>query len=64
MKYLNLTNIIKLLFFTALIFTALILGENFFKPIVIAMLLSMLFLPLCQRFEKWGLHRGLAAAIC
>lgn len=64
MKYLNLTNIIKLLFFTALIFTALILGENFFKPIVIAMLLSMLFLPLCKRLEKWGLHRGLAAAVC
>ncbi|MEX0968114.1 MAG: AI-2E family transporter [Bacteroidia bacterium] len=39
-------------------------GSNIFIPLALAGLISILLFPLCQRLEKWGIHRILAIIIC
>jgi predicted PurR-regulated permease PerM len=63
---------VKLAFYArlALILHALILilflmhfGKTIIIPLFFALLISLALYPLCLQFEKWGLHRGLSAAI-
>lgn len=60
----SLTRSLKVLLLISVIITALILGEAFFKPLVLSALFAILFLPLCKWMEKKGLPRGVAACIC
>lgn len=60
--------ILRILLFLFLIITSLYFGivglteaKTFLAPIVIALLLAMLVLPLADKFESWGLQRGWAA---
>ncbi len=64
MRAFSLSQIVNATILIAIIITALILGETFFKPMVLAALLAMLFLPLCRWLENKGLQRGLTAIIC
>lgn len=63
---------VKLAFYArlALILHALILilflmhvGKTIIIPLFFALLISLALYPLCRQLEKWGLHRGLSAAI-
>lgn len=63
---------VKLAFYArlALILHALILsmlimhlGKTVIIPLFFALLISFALLPVCRQLEKWGLHRGIAAAI-
>jgi predicted PurR-regulated permease PerM len=38
-------------------------GRSLLIPLAYALVLALLLLPLCQRLEKWGLNRALAAVI-
>jgi len=42
------------------LFAGLIKAKGFFAPLTIAILLSMLLLPVANKFESWGLSRGLS----
>ena len=39
----------------------LVEAKSFLSPLIVAVFLSMLILPVCRRFEKWGLNRGWSA---
>lgn len=60
--------ILRILLFLFLIITILYFGivglveaKTFLAPIVIAVLLAMLVLPISDKFESWGLQRGWAS---
>lgn len=53
-----------LLLFILLFFTGMYYARTFLIPVVFAALLSMLLLPLCRKFERWGMHRILSIIIC
>ncbi|HET6242927.1 MAG: AI-2E family transporter [Bacteroidetes bacterium] len=44
-------------------FSALYFGYSFFIPLTFGIILSMLLLPVCQKLEKWGIHRMIAIII-
>jgi predicted PurR-regulated permease PerM len=48
------------IFFTGsyFLFAGLIKGSGFFIPLTLAIILSMLMLPVAKKFESWGLGRG------
>ncbi len=53
-----------LLLFLFLLFAGLYFARAFFVPFTLAALLAMLMLPVSRRFEKWGVPRGVAVALC
>jgi predicted PurR-regulated permease PerM len=55
---------ILLLLFAFLFFGGLHEARQFLIPFSLAAVLAMLMLPVCRHLEKWGLHRGIAIAIC
>jgi predicted PurR-regulated permease PerM len=59
-----LVKITTLLLFICLFFTCMYYARDFLIPVVFAILLSMLLLPLCRKFEKWGINRILSIIIC
>ena len=42
-------------------FKLLVAGKIFLIPLTIAILLAMLLVPVAERFQKWGISRGLSA---
>lgn len=64
MKTIGLTKavLILLLFFLAI--GGLILAKPFLVPLAFAGIFAMLFLPLTQKLESKGVHRGIAAILC
>lgn len=54
----------SVLFFGFLICTALYFAKSFLIPFVVALLLAMLVLPLCNKFEGWGINRALSIFFC
>ena len=59
-----LTKPIRFLLFLILLSVALYFGREVLVPFCFAALLSMLFLPLCRKFESWRISRGFASLIC
>ena len=55
---------IGVLFLFFLVICGLHFTSEFFVPITIAGILSMLFLPLSKWMERKGMHKGLSAIIC
>lgn len=53
---------ILLLFF--LVISGLYFAKEFLVPVAFAGILSMLFLPLCRRFESKGMNRAWASILC
>ena len=64
MKPFTLGRAIQILFFFFLVFAGLYFAKPFLAPFTIALLLSMLFLPLSALMEKKGLSRGISICIC
>lgn len=56
------TNLILLLFF--LLFAGLYFARSFLVPLSFGAIFAMVMIPLSQRLEALGLHRGLAALVC
>ncbi len=54
----------SILFFGFLICTALYVAKSFLIPFVVALLLAMLVLPLCNKLEGWGINRGISIFLC
>ncbi len=46
------------------LFTGLFYLRDFIVPILYGLVLAMLFVPLCRRLEKRGIHRGIAIGLC
>ncbi len=59
----GLSQVNKILFFFALVFTALYFSKPFLAPFAIAGILSMLFLPLANKLEHKGISRGFSTLI-
>lgn len=55
---------ISVLLFLFLLIAGLYFAKNFFVPLVLAGLLSMLFLPLVKKIEAKGINRAIAILIC
>jgi len=55
---------VMVLFFLFLVFTGLYFAKPFLVPLCFAGLFAMLFLPLCRRFERKGISRGVATLFC
>lgn len=55
---------VQVLLFGILLFTAAFYAKAFLVPVVIAALLAMLFLPLCNRMEKVRIPRVVAIICC
>jgi predicted PurR-regulated permease PerM len=53
-----------ILLFVFLFFAGIIYAKTFLIPLVFATLLSMLLLPLCRKFEKWGISRIPSIIFC
>ncbi|MGI8892133.1 MAG: AI-2E family transporter [Bacteroidia bacterium] len=51
------------LLFICLFFTVLVFGKPILAPIFFAAFLSLLMLPVAEKFEDWKIHRGIAAGI-
>jgi predicted PurR-regulated permease PerM len=64
MKAVSVGRINSLLFLGFLICTALYFARSFLVPFSLAIILSMLMLPVCQKLEEWHLPRGLAIVLC
>lgn len=60
----SLTKAISILLLFFLVIGGLYLGKDFFVPVTIAGILSMLFLPLSRRLENKGINRALASIVC
>lgn len=45
------------------LFWGLILARPFLVPLITAMVLALLMLPIANRFERWGMHRVLATSL-
>ena len=52
-----------LLIGTYFLFEGLVKAKSFLAPLVIAILLALLMIPLCSKLESWGIKRGWAAFI-
>jgi predicted PurR-regulated permease PerM len=52
-----------ILLFFFLFFGGLFFAREFLVPVSFAALLAMLLAPLCNRFEKWGVKRGLSSLL-
>ncbi|WP_425635739.1 AI-2E family transporter [Algoriphagus yeomjeoni] len=63
----NSNKVLQILTFLIIGTYFLILGiieaAGFFKPISIALLLTLICIPICRKFESWGLSRGISALI-
>ena len=55
---------VNVLFFFFLVFTGLFFAKPFLVPLCFAGLFALLFLPVCRKFEHWGISRGLATLFC
>lgn len=64
MKAVSVNRINTLLFFGFLIFTALYFARTFLIPFSLAIILSMLMLPVCRKLEHWGINRAIAIILC
>lgn len=64
MKNTSLYKATALLLFTFLFFSGLVYARTFLVPVVFATLLAMLLLPLCRRFERWGIARIPSIIFC
>lgn len=51
------------LFFMALLIALLVVGKPVLLPLAVAILFSFLLLPISQKLEDWGVHRGIAIVI-
>lgn len=54
------TSVVGIYFF----FSLLIKGQPFFAPLSIAILLTLLMVPLSNKLESWGFSRGWASFVC
>jgi len=64
MRTFALNRAIQVLFLFFLVFAGLYFAKPFLAPFAIAVLLSMLFLPLTRKMENKKLSRGLSVVIC
>lgn len=64
MKNTSLYKATAVLLFIFLFLAGIIYAKTFLIPVVFATLLAMLLLPLCRRFERWGINRIIAIIFC
>lgn len=57
-------SILKWLTILLLSFACLYLGKAFLVPFAISGVVATLFLPLCRKIERFGVHKGIAAFFC
>lgn len=50
----------KIFFVIALVLLSLFYLQSILAPLVFSMLVALVLLPLCQKFESWGIHRILS----
>lgn len=63
-KIKGLPKLTLVLLFLFLLFSGLYFAREFLVPVSFAALLAMLMAPLCNRFEKWGISKGISTFLC
>lgn len=64
MHTLSLSRSLQIILLFILVLAGIHFAKPFLVPFTIAGILAMLFLPLCRRFEKKGINRGLSVFFC